>query len=242
MLDDGRVHLGLLQVQRKGLPDRLGPCLGLLVVLMLLLQADGTRHAALDTGSRDQPFVSLDRRHVALVINSADPLSEAIGRAYQKARSIPPAQVIRVRFPPGQTSLSPARFRSLKAQVDRRTPRHVQLFAIAWPAPYRVGCQSITSAFAFGLDPALCARGCQSTRVNPYYARGDVRRPWDALRIRPAMLLAATSVREATDLFARGVAADGTRRNSRFTNIVLLVEQMYLLAAVSIHCSVACGH
>ncbi len=193
-----------------GWVGRLGPFLGLLGLLMLLLQGDVPQPSAADSDSPDLLPAPLDRRHVALVINSADPLSEAIGRSYQKARRIPEAQVIRVRFPAGLTSLSPSRFRSLKAQVDRRTPRQVQIFAIAWAAPYRVGCQSITSAFAFGLDAGLCASSCHSTRVNPYYARGDVRRPWDALRIRPAMLLAATSAGQARALFARGVAADGT--------------------------------
>ncbi len=152
----------------------------------------------------------LDHRHLAIIINAADPLSETIGRLYQAARLIPPDQVIRVRFPPGDAALSPGLFRRIKASVDRQTPAHVQVYALAWAAPYRVGCQSITSAFSFGLDPRFCASGCRTTALSPLFARGDVRRPWDQLRVRPSMMLAATSPATARRLIQQGVASDGT--------------------------------
>ncbi|WP_254964013.1 MULTISPECIES: TIGR03790 family protein [unclassified Cyanobium] len=152
----------------------------------------------------------LDHRHLAIIINAADPLSESIGRTYQAARLIPPDQVIRVRFPPGEVALSPAVFRRLKRTVDIRTPGHVQVYALAWAAPYRVGCQSITSAFSFGLDARFCATGCRSTSLSPLFARGDVRRPWDQLGVRPSMMLAATSLAMARRLIQQGVASDGT--------------------------------
>lgn len=182
----------------------------------------------------------LDHRHLAIVINASDPLSESIGRAYQSARLIPADQVIRVRFPPGSAELSPVRFRAIKGTVDRLTPAHVQVYALAWAAPYRVGCQSITSAFSFGLDNRFCALGCRTTALNPLFARGDVRRPWDQLGVRPSMLLAATSAARARRLIALGVAADGTappgtayllstsdtRRNSRAAGYRRVVAAM----------------
>ena len=152
----------------------------------------------------------LDARHLALVINSADPLSEAIGSYYQQARHIPAEQVIRVRFVPGRTSLPVAEFHRLRRQVERQTPDRVQVYALAWATPWRVGCQSITSAFSFGYRPEECGRRCGTARVSPYYARGEVRRPWDQLRFRPSMLLAATSVAAGRALIDRGVAADGS--------------------------------
>jgi uncharacterized protein (TIGR03790 family) len=153
----------------------------------------------------------LDARHLALVINSADPLSEAVGSYYQNARRIPADQVIRVRFAPGRTTLPVAEFRRLRRQVERQTPKRVQVYALAWATPWRVGCQSITSAFSFGYRPDVCFGRCGTGRISPYYARGDVRRPWDQLRLRPSMLLAATSVAAGRALIDRGVAADGTR-------------------------------
>ncbi|MCX5947667.1 MAG: TIGR03790 family protein [Cyanobacteria bacterium] len=144
------------------------------------------------------------------MINSVDPLSEAIGTYYQRARHIPSDQVIRVRFAAGRTTLPVAEFRRIRRQVERQTPDQVQVYALAWATPWRVGCQSITSAFSFGYRPEVCFGRCGTARVSPYYARGDVRRPWDQLLLRPSMLLAATSVAAGRALIDRGVATDGT--------------------------------
>jgi len=189
-----------------------------LIGMLLLLVALALRRDALDpiTAFRSLRALSrgpLDARHLALVINADDPLSEAIGRHYQKVRGIPAERVLRVHLPPHQPDLSPERFVAMRRQLLRDTPPQVQVYALAWAAPYRVGCQSITSAVSFGLHPQWCAQGCQVTRVSPYYARGDVSRPWDALRIRPSMLLAATSEGQARSLIDRGRAADGTAPN-----------------------------
>ncbi|MFO0040137.1 MAG: TIGR03790 family protein, partial [Synechococcaceae cyanobacterium] len=156
------------------------------------------------------PAGLLEHRHLGLVINEADPLSEAIGRTYQSQRRIPEGQVIRVRLPVGQADLSAAAFLQLQRQLRRRTPPHVQAYALAWTTPWRVGCQSITAAITLGRDHSGCRDTCRATRVSRYYARGDVRRPWDGLRLRPSMLLAATDLEEARRLIERGVAADGT--------------------------------
>ncbi|MCS5692527.1 TIGR03790 family protein [Cyanobium sp. FGCU-6] len=154
----------------------------------------------------------LDQRHLALVINQNDPLSQAIGRHYIRARQLPDSQVIRVSIPADRTDISAKDFRTLRHSVLRQTPSHVQVYALAWAQPYRVGCQSITSAFAHGLDIAeSCGGRCGASVTNPYFARGDIRRPWSQLGIRPTMMLAATSPWEARRLIDRGVAADGSR-------------------------------
>lgn len=131
------------------------------------------------------------------------------GSTIQQARRIPADQVIRVRFRPGPT-LPVSEFRRLNRELRRRTPAHVQAYALAWAAPWRVGCVSITSAFAFGRLRSGCLNTCQATPANPWYARGDIRRPWSALGMRPAMLLAATDLPSGRALIDRGVAADGS--------------------------------
>lgn len=146
---------------------------------------------------------------LAVVINSADPVSEAIGRHYIRARRLQPRQVIRVRFKPAP-SLDRRSFADLLHQVQRQTPPATQAYALAWAAPWRVECVSITSAIAFGRLRSTCRDTCASTPINPYYARADVRRPWHQLGMRPAMLLAATTVPAGQALINRGVAADGT--------------------------------
>jgi hypothetical protein len=178
--------------------------IGLLLTLARQNPADLSLRA--DSGRRGP----LDHRHVAVVINSEDPLSEAIGRHYQRVRGIPREQVLRVRFPPHRANLDPGRFLAIRRQLLRDTPSRVQVYALAWAAPYRVGCQSITSAFSLGLHPGWCAVGCHVTRISPYFARGEVSRPWDALRIRPSMMLAATSEAAGLALIERGARADGS--------------------------------
>ena len=158
----------------------------------------------------------LEGRHVAVVINSEDPFSEAIGTHYQRVRRIPREQVLRVRFPPHRSSLDPGRFLAIRRQLLRDTPARVQLYALAWAAPYRVGCQSITSAFSLGLHPGWCANGCHVTRISPYFARGEVSRPWDSLRIRPSMLLAASNEAAGRALIDRGARADGSAPQGSF--------------------------
>jgi uncharacterized protein (TIGR03790 family) len=161
-------------------------------------------------GEAEATTTPLEARHLALVINSADPVSEANGARYIQARGLKPAQVIRVRFTPGRPALTAAEFQSLHQQVKRQTPPQIQAYALAWAAPWRVECVSITSAFAFGQVRSTCTNTCRPTPSNPYYARGDVRRPWSALGMRPTMLLAATTPEAGRALIERGVAADGT--------------------------------
>jgi uncharacterized protein (TIGR03790 family) len=144
------------------------------------------------------------------VINEADPLSVAIGTLYQRQRRIPAAQVITVRLPVGEAQLGAAAFERLQQRLRSQTPPHVQAYALAWTTPWRVGCQSITAAISLGRLPGSCRNTCRPTRISPYYARGEVERPWDELRLRPSMLLAATTLEEGQRLIERGRAADGT--------------------------------
>lgn len=152
----------------------------------------------------------IEARHLALVINASDPVSEAIGARYIQARGLGPRQVIRVRFPAGRQVLTGPEFQTLYQQVKSQTPPAAQAYALAWAAPWRVECVSITSAFAFGKVRSGCENTCRTTPLSPYYARGDVRRPWSALGVRPTMLLAATTPEAGRALIARGLAADGT--------------------------------
>lgn len=154
------------------------------------------------------PAWALDHRGLALVVNTLDPLSVEIGKYYARKRKIDFQNVVRVAFAP-RASLSKEEFEVIKQQVDEQVRPHVQAFALAWAAPWRVECMSITSAFAFGFDPASCAWGCKPTPWNRYF-NARTRQPYTDLGVRPAMLLAAASIEEAKALIDRGVAADGS--------------------------------
>jgi len=68
---------------------------------------------------------------------------------------------------------------------------------------------SITTAFAFGYDPAFCADGCKPTRPSSYFnSRATL--PFTELNIRPTMSIAATSFDQAKALIDRGVQSDGS--------------------------------
>ncbi len=153
---------------------------------------------------------SLTARTLGVVINTADPLSIRTGEYYRIARGIPEHNLIRVRFKSTGASMSTGVFSTLKAVVDANTPAGIQAYALAWTYPYRVGCMSITTAFAFGYDRAFCARGCKTTRVSPYY-NSPTQTPWQTYHLRPAMLLAGKDWKQIKALIDRGLRADGSR-------------------------------
>ena len=181
------------------------------LILGLLLMPAAAAHAAPPGHAVVTRFAQpgLTAGQLGVIVNDDDPDSVAIAAYYLEKRGIPAANLVHVRFKPGRSTLSREEFADLKRQVDRIAPGHVQAYALTWAQPYRVDCMSITSAFAFGFDPAWCASGCKPTQSSPYF-NSSVARPFDTYRMRPAMSLAAASVAEAKQLIDRGVAADGS--------------------------------
>ena len=155
------------------------------------------------------PAVALGPEQLGLIVNTADPYSVEIGAHHARRRGIPPANVVFVTLPAGRDEISREEFETAKAEADARLPVTVQALALAWTTPFRVDCLSITTAFAFGFDPAFCAQGCRPTRRSPYF-NSPSRAPFSDLALRPAMLLAGQSVAEGKALIDRGVAADAT--------------------------------
>ncbi|MEA5512357.1 TIGR03790 family protein [Crocosphaera sp. UHCC 0190] len=146
---------------------------------------------------------------IAIIVNHADPLSVKIAEYYRKKRKIPQEYVIEVIFDPNVSTLSPQEFQRLKTEVDLLTPPDAQGYALTWDSPYRVGCMSMTSAFALGFDTRYCAKGCQPTQANPYF-NSNRSQPYTDFGIRPTMAIAAQNFEEAKALIDRGVAADHT--------------------------------
>ena len=160
-----------------------------------------------------EPFVlppdnALQPEQVGIVINDENPLSVEIGNYYRERRKIPASNVVHLHFPQN-SELSPGEFAVQKRMLDARLPARVQALALAWTTPYRVGCMSITSAFAFGFDVRYCASGCVLTATSDYFDSGS-RTPFDGFHIRPAMMLAARDLPAATKLIERGIEADGS--------------------------------
>lgn len=144
---------------------------------------------------------------LALIVNVSDPASVEVAAYYRQQRDIPAANVIEVSFPHERDALSREEFGRMHAEVLAKLPTGVKAFALAWTRPWRAGCMSITSAFAFGYDESFCSYTCGATRASRYFNNGR-NAPEDAVMPRPAMLLAGESVAQVRLLIDRGIAAD----------------------------------
>ena len=158
------------------------------------------------------PRASITAAELAVVIAAGDATSEAIGRAYQAARGIAEAQMVRVPVPAGSDVISAAAFAKLEAAIDAALSDQVQATLLTFTQPSRVqgdGCSmSITSALAFGFSASFCGQ-CSRTQASAYHD-SDSTRPWTELKIRPSMMLGAATLEAAQALIARGLAAEGS--------------------------------
>ncbi len=166
-----------------------------------------------------QPTVMLPRTAItadelAVIVNEDDPLSRETAAYYLKARHVPEANLIRVHLPAGRPAISREDFAVLKREIDRQTRGHIQAYAIAWTAPYRAGCMSLTSAIAFGYDEKYCSTACRPTAASPYFNSPSVYPAID-LHLRPAMMLAGRDIAAVKALIDRGVAADASFPDGR---------------------------
>ncbi|HEY9192121.1 MAG TPA: TIGR03790 family protein [Methyloversatilis sp.] len=165
----------------------------LLFVLASLLQA--------------APALALNANELAVIVNTADPASVETANYYRLKRGIPDGNVIEVSFPHDRGALSRDEFERVREDVVRRLPAHVRALALAWTRPWRAGCMSITSAFAFGYDESFCSASCGPTRASRLF-NGGVGVADDAVSGMPAMMLAGESIAQVKALIDRGVAAD----------------------------------
>jgi uncharacterized protein (TIGR03790 family) len=180
------------------------------VWLLVLIQSCACSAQGANAESSTRTGGSIEAATLAVVINDADPLSRRIGAYYAQQRHIPVKNLIHVSFKTGKSTMTRGAFEQVMKTVNARVPPSVQAYVLAWTRPYRVGCMSVTTAFAAGYDEAFCAKGCKATRPSPYFDT-DSRRPYEDFGWRPAMLLAGTDFDDVKALIDRGVAADGTR-------------------------------
>lgn len=153
---------------------------------------------------------ALTADQIAVIVNDSDPSSIEIAEYYVERRNIPTENVVHIEIPTDKWTLASEIFRRVYAEVKAATPAHVQAFALTWVSPYRVDCMSITSAFAFGFAKRHCAKGCRATAPNPYF-NSTSETPFSDYGMRPAMLVAGTTVENGRFLIDRGIQSDFTR-------------------------------
>ena len=179
----------------------------LLLLILAFTAAYSPVRAAIPPLFRVQAGLSVN--NISLIINDLDPLSQQIGNYYQNARKVPAENLIHIRFETGQTVISPAKFQEIMKIVRNRTPESVQAYVLTWNTPYRVGCMSVTTAFAAGYNESFCAKGCNPTLTSPYY-NSKSGAPYSDYGWRPTIMLAGRSFESVTRLIDRGVASDHT--------------------------------
>lgn len=162
------------------------------------------------------PEPGLQPTQLALLVAEGDPLSEAVAAAYQQARKVPAANLIRVRgLDSTQQEIDAAAFAALRADIEARLPAGVQATLVTWAAPTRVrgACRmGISSALALGYDARYCMpvpSNCEATRASPYFDSESLR-PHSDHGLRPSMLLGAATLAQAQALIARGLAAEAS--------------------------------
>jgi uncharacterized protein (TIGR03790 family) len=169
-----------------------------------------------DGGSPTAPTVlptgsALTPTQLALIVNLDDPVSVAVAAYYQQKRAIPAANVVSVHVPRHATITS-AVFAPIKAAVDAATPAGVQAYAVTWTQPFSVDGESITSAFALGVDDKwrnTSGGTCSMTAESPYYLQESTT-PFTTFGVRPTMMLAGAAQQDVLDLIDRGIRSDNT--------------------------------
>ena len=158
------------------------------------------------------PARSISASQLAVIVATGDPLSEAIASYYQTARGIPATNIIRVALTTGVDTISVTDFAALKAELDAKLPSTVQATLLTWTAPSRVVgtcAMSMTSALALGFDAKYCGSSCASTAASPYFD-SESALPWVDHKLRPSMMLGASTLAAAKTLIDRGVQADAS--------------------------------
>lgn len=179
-----------------------------ILLLLLTLISPIPALAQLATGPRViLPPSTLQPDQLGLIVNTMDPISIKIGQYYAQVRKIPSENIVQVSFPPARPNLDPTLFATAKATVDAALPARVQALALTWAAPYRVGCMSVTTAFAAGYDADYCAQGCNTTKLSPLFNSASLT-PYDDFGVRPCMALAATDFASGKALIDRGAESD----------------------------------
>lgn len=181
------------------------------LLLALLASCGGSGAGGAPAAPVAPIYPALRAADLAVLIAEGDATSEAIGRAYQGARGIPEANMVRVPVPSGAAAIDAAAFAAIKTAIDARLPAGVQATLVTWMQPSRVSgscSMSLTSALAWGYSAAHCG-GCAATRPSSYFD-SDSGKPWTDHGLRPSMMLGAATLAEAQALIDRGLAAEAS--------------------------------
>lgn len=155
------------------------------------------------------PTLGLDASQLAIVVNTDDPLSADIARAYAEARGIDESRIHA--FALGTEGvLDEDDFHGVFASLQADLAPEVQALLLTFTTPYRVSCMGAAAAFGLGFDEVFCSETtCSNTQPSDYFDSESVL-PFDDHGVRPTVMLSADTLPEAEEIIARGLAADDT--------------------------------
>jgi uncharacterized protein (TIGR03790 family) len=158
----------------------------------------------------------LSGSNVLVLYKQGDSQSKQIAQYYAERRHVPSSQLAAVELPFKPKQLKPEQFSAIIQQLTPKLTDNIKIILLTWHTPYRVGCMSVTSAFALGYDEKYCGHRpankakCNPTAISPYY-NDQTGILWQKGRpLRLSMMLSAKTFQQAKALIDRGVVADNT--------------------------------
>lgn len=179
----------------------------ILYSILILFNCSASVSVAAGLSKLYSSLPAITANELGVIVNDSDPLSIKIAKYYQQQRNIPEQNIIHIKFSTWHKVLPISTFKQIKKTVDKKTPEHVQAYVLTWMKPYRVGCMSISTAFAAGYNASFCASGCKQTLKSPYF-NSESSLPFTEFNWRPTMALAGENFAEVKALIDRGIASD----------------------------------
>lgn len=170
--------------------------------------------------AQDLPNIELPNKisasNVLILAKQGNSLSQKIAQYYAQQRHVPSAQIVSISLPDATDTLSPEEFSMLIQQLAPNLTANIKVILLTFDAPYRVGCMSITSAFALGYDQKYCGRKpsnkgqCHQTAISPYFNNQSSVLWQKDSPMRLSMMLSADTFQQAKAVIDRGIAADNS--------------------------------
>lgn len=156
------------------------------------------------------PRSSITADELGVIVNTDDPLSASIADAYLAARGIPAENRLELALGTA-ANLDRASFAGVEEAIDAAFDGTIQAIALTSMTPQTVDCMGMSAAVALGFDERWCQPGppCNPTELADSYD-SESTTPFSDHAIRPTMILAASTLQDAEDLIARGLASDTT--------------------------------
>ncbi len=151
--------------------------------------------------------------NVLILYKTSDTLSKRIADYYAKKRHVPKSHIVAVNIIGNPNVISQGQFETIQQQIAKHLNKKIKVLLLAWHAPYRVECMSITSAFTLGFDKKYCSpksslfTRCHTTAISPYF-NAPSSTLWQHKDLRLSMMLSGETFELAKQLIDRGIAAD----------------------------------